>query len=437
MTAARPRLAVAVLGDVGRSPRMQYHALALADRIGDVELIGLAGSEPLRAVRDHQHIHLQSLPDRSAGLRARGLGGAAGRGVATSRSVAAAAGRATLVGRGLRAARQAGALWRALVDSPPLDAILVQNPPAVPTLAVALLAARRHRAGLIVDWHNLAYAMLALRVGAGHPLVQLAARYERSFARRAAAHLCVSRAMQAALAERWAIAATVVPDRPAARFAPLTAAARVAARHALYGDVGVGGRPALIVTATSWSADEDFDLLLDAVARYEARGDPASSLLVVITGDGPRRAAYEARIAELPRRRVRVTTTWLPPEDYPRLLAAADLGLCLHRSASGLDLPMKIADMLGAGLPVLALDYGTCLREMIEPGTTALLFSTAAELSDRLHELFAGFPAQTPELDALRANLSTRVSERWEDAWDTHARPVFEAVLARRMTAER
>jgi beta-1,4-mannosyltransferase len=339
------------------------------------------------------------------------------------------------VDRGVRAARQAGALWQVLAHSPPLDAILVQNPPAVPTLAVALLAARRHRARLIVDWHNLAYAMLALRVGPGHPLVQLAARYERSFARCAAAHLCVSHAMQAVLAERWGIAATVVPDRPAARFVPLAAEARAAARQALYTHVGAGGRPAVIVTATSWSADEDFDLLLEAVARYEARSDPSASLLVVISGDGPRRAAYEARIAQLPARRVRVTTTWLPHEEYPRLLAAADLGLCLHRSASGLDLPMKIADMLGAGLPVLALDYGACLRELIEPGTTALLFSTAAELGDRLHELFAGFPSQMAELDALRANVATRVGERWEDAWDTHARPVFESMLVPRTTA--
>lgn len=30
----RPRAAVVVLGDVGRSPRMQYHALSLAEQVG-------------------------------------------------------------------------------------------------------------------------------------------------------------------------------------------------------------------------------------------------------------------------------------------------------------------------------------------------------------------------------------------------------------------
>jgi beta-1,4-mannosyltransferase len=123
------------------------------------------------------------------------------------------------------------------------------------------------------------------------------------------------------------------------------------------------GRPALLVSSTSWTADEDFSILLQALDAYETLADDVKNnlpkLVVLITGKGPMKEDFEKQVEQKEKmwKYVRCRTTWLEMEDYPRLLQCADLGVSLHSSSSGLDFPMKIVDMLGAGLKVLALDF--------------------------------------------------------------------------------
>lgn len=58
------RTAVIVLGDLGRSPRMQYHAASLAAAGHDVDLVGLEGAAVIPIVAAHSRVTCHRLPDR-------------------------------------------------------------------------------------------------------------------------------------------------------------------------------------------------------------------------------------------------------------------------------------------------------------------------------------------------------------------------------------
>jgi beta-1,4-mannosyltransferase len=405
------RVVVAVLGDLGRSPRMLYHAQALADSGADVDLVGYVETEIDRRVAAHPRIRVHRL--RAPARLPRAL---------------------LAVGGLLRVARQSfELLWTLLVRIGRPDVLLVQNPPAAPTLLIALFVARIRSARLVMDWHNFGYAMLALRLGPSHLFVRLARGYERALGRRADRHLCVSRAMAAELEEHWGIRrAVVLYDRPTSRFVPTPPEARRELLRRLQMELRLPdlSRPtALVVSPSSWTPDEDFALLIEASARCDeaiARdGASFPDLVVVATGQGPLRERYARDMEALALRRIHLRTLWLSPEDYPSLIGAADLGICLHRSASGFDLPMKLAEFLGASVPVCALDYGPCLGEVLRHGENALLFSNAAELAGHLEALFRGYPHRAPLLERLRGNIARSPSERWTDAWTAAALPLL------------
>ena len=112
---------------------------------------------------------------------------------------------------------------------------------------------------------------------------------------------------------------------------------------------------------------------------------------------------------------VKIQTAWLSNEDYASLLGSADLGVSLHTSSSGVDLPMKVVDMFGTGLPVIGWSRFEAWKELVKEGVNGFGFSSADGLETLLEELFRTNHGQT--LAAIRRGALEECSRRWGDEW--------------------
>ncbi|XP_054815088.1 UDP-glycosyltransferase TURAN isoform X1 [Prosopis cineraria] len=464
----RGRACVVVLGDVGRSPRMQYHALSLANQVRlEVDIVAYGGSEPYNAILDNQYIHIYRMKQWPAARQ----------------SLPKILWPMMLVLKPL--VQFCMLLWFLCIKIPKPDIFIVQNPPSVPTLVAVKWASWLRHSSFVIDWHNFGYTLLGLSLGRNSYFVSVYKWFENHYGKMADASLCVTRAMQHELDQNWGIKATVLYDQPPDFFHP----ASLEERHKLFcrlnkdlcqllgirdcisnGTASVdnhcpgetlfttevgssiylkSNRPALIVSSTSWTPDEDFGILLEAAVMYDRRvaailneddsideetvwKDISNAkqclyprLLFIITGKGPEKEKCEEKIKGLHLKRVAFRTMWLSAEDYPLLLGSADLGVCLHTSSSGLDLPMKVVDMFGCGLPVCAVSY-SCIEELVRVDENGLLFSSSSELADELLMLFKGFPDKCDALKVLKNGaLEIGSSARWTTEWEEHAKPLI------------
>jgi hypothetical protein len=148
----------------------------------------------------------------------------------------------------------------------------------------------------------------------------------------------------------------VLYDRPHAFFRPLTApherhvllsrlqptilsatiGPELLARHGFPGGAACGarrwlftesdggamraGRPALVVSSTSWTPDEDFGILLEAARLYDKHATQQAAVcgeerlpdvMFVITGRGPQREEYLMRIQRMELHHVAFASVWL------------------------------------------------------------------------------------------------------------------------------
>ncbi|EAW79228.1 hCG1818012 [Homo sapiens] len=166
-------------------------------------------------------------------------------------------------------------------------------------------------------------------------------------------------------------------------------------------------RPALLVSSTSWTEDEDFSILLAALEKFEQLtldGQNLPSLVCVITGKGPLREYYSRLIHQKHFQHIQVCIPWLEGRGLPPLLGSVDLDVCLDTSSSGLDLPMKVVDMFRCCLPACAVNF-KCLHELVKHEENRLVFEDSEELAAQLQMLFSNFPDPEGKLNQFRKNL--------------------------------
>jgi beta-1,4-mannosyltransferase len=546
---------VVVLGDLGRSPRMMYHVLSLLEQKDTattnaghhVTFIGYTGESLIPALLHRRYtdrLHVVRFPApqlkflkrynvllplyftwRIASLTVLLFlalffkVGTTGAGSTSTRASSSSSQQAGQEAKEAAMSKPRQSKQQSSPSPPPPDCVLVQNPPAIPLLAVAALYCYWNKAGLVIDWHNLGYSMIGnsgvrssggsgsggsgsgsgagVEVG-GNIFRYLGKLYEKAMAPLADGHLTVTTSLKEFLSTEMGIMKrinsgneededetnqhniSVLHDCPPAIFRLRTleeqhrillemdAAVRAICPASWFltdddavtsggGGTADGtplavnktlfteeyakgrfrprrGRPALIVSSTSWTPDEDISLLLQALEIVEAQierqsytSSSASSdhhhhdekqqlrIVCVITGKGPLKERYEQEIQTLRANKlmkhVAVTTLWIEPRDYPAYLACADLGVSLHTSTSKLDLPIKILDYFGCEVPVCAFQFSSTLKELVQDDVNGRTFTTSDELAVLLWDLLSPLQDQPQQQPLTRSVLQQQADE--------------------------
>ncbi|KAK9355467.1 hypothetical protein V1523DRAFT_405319 [Lipomyces doorenjongii] len=406
----RKRAIVLVLGDIGRSPRMQYHVLSLVETGFLVDFVGYTDTAPLQSITENPDIRIHEIKPAEKLSLPRGL--------------------PFIVVAAIKLVYLTKQLYQILRSLKNAEYLLVQNPPSLPTMFVCYIfttfMSRRTR--YIIDWHNFGYTVLALKLASEkNILVRISKWYEHWFCRYAFAHLCVTKVMAEVLVRDFKINAFRIiplPDRPAIQFQPLSAEAK--ADLFATSTIFSGFNPAtdkVVITSTSYTPDEDLTVLLDALSQYDSSSTPEKPLpkiLTVVTGQGPLQEQFLSEVSRRSWSNVQLRTAWLPAEEYPVVIGAADIGVSLHLSTSGWDLPMKVVDMFGCGVPVIARDF-PALSELVVPNRNGLIFNTSDDLAKQLIDVFT-----TPQLlRTIQKGARVECGNRWTEMWRITAGPVF------------
>lgn len=385
---------VVVLGDIGRSPRMQNHCVCLKNLPdSSVHIIGYTDSPLFKELVESDNVIVHrirpfiSLPRWLFPVYA-----------------------------------VFKILWLLLqlliiaIRLPKFEVVLAQNPPSMPTVPFCWFLKLIKGKKFVIDWHNLGYSIL--KVNKTHNfIVNIAEKLEFFFGIRANGHITVTEALKQLL-EQKGIKSSVVYDRPSNIFQP-----NRDHRGRFAEQLKIDDDDIWIMTATSWTPDEKVAQLIDTAEVLENMlKDDDKGVSFIITGKGPDRRAFEAEVNSRNFTHVSFKCLYLDSyEDYAKLLASCDAGVSLHISSSGVDLPMKGLDMVGAGLPLLSVNY-QCISELVDDHVNGLLFDDPRELAQIINKLFF-----TKEIDVeeLRHGSIKSGERKWDQEWEENAKPVL------------
>jgi beta-1,4-mannosyltransferase len=418
----KPLVQVVVLGDVGHSPRMQYHALSLAEseRLR-VEVIGYRGSRPIDKLVNHPDVLIRylmrfRLPEKL---------------------------HVPFVVYGfMKSVFDATLLLLTLLftSGTPSDIIMIQTPPAVPTMVVCVLARFITGAKLIFDFHNITYMHLGSKLDASSKspsrIVQLVRIYESFFAKFATHSLCVTQSMKSFLESTFGISnVTTLYDKPGPQFTGRVTDKKIRSEleerfiREGFTKQKLSSYDHVIVSSTSWTKDEDFSLVLDALPSWSKSLSKQKALLF-ITGKGEMKDDFVSKFKALNLSNIDLGTGWIAATDYPLILGYADAGISVHTSTSGLDLPMKAVDMLGSDCPVVAYKF-PALTELLRDGEGGLTFTNPDELAQCLIAVTTG-----PDTEKLRKRFQLFASNwrkrNWKIEWDEKVWPIVENMIGKK-----
>ncbi|ANZ75792.1 BA75_02391T0 [Komagataella pastoris] len=391
------KVVILVMGDLGHSPRMNNHALSFSKIDYQVELCGYIESELALGIVHSDNISINQIQALRNTVGLPYFLFAIWK----------------IVNQLLQLLKL---LMRVMQDS---RYILVQNPPGIPSIFVIVILQKVlfPHCKLIIDWHNLNYTILNLKYqNLQHPFVRFLRFYEFQVSKYSDLNLTVSESMRNFLQTEFGICSAklvTLYDRAPTQFKPILDPSQkksVIKAHPHLFQHGTSSTK-ILVTSTSFTQDEDLPSFLKALALIDQ--SLKCKILVLVTGKGPLKKQFVEQYNAFTFSNISIKTCWLSPEDYPKVLAISDLGVSLHVSSSGIDLPMKVVDLFGCGVPVASLKFDA-ITELIKEGVNGVLCDDAFSLGTTIQRLFEN----VTELQTLRQGALEESLKEWNIEWN-------------------